>query len=236
MRETKIHFTGHSVRGIIDGSKTQTRRIIKPKNGGVIVGVGGPGIAMERISDSEFSTVVSPYGQAGDLLYVREAWQYADWTDDGYPWIGYQADRATRLVDHDISEEWSERLTDIWSDLSAVENYGIDNKAADRRWRQSIHMPRWASRINLEIVGVRVELLHDISEEDAKAEGIFQIGEWDCFGESRPLWWFEKTDERSCGMQTAASAYACLWEKINGPGSWNANPWVWAISFKRVQP
>lgn len=81
------------------------------------------------------------------------------------------------------------------------------------RWRPSIHMPRWASRITLEVVGVRVERLQDISEEDAKAEGCALSADWKAFG---------------------VVAFQQLWESINGPGSWDANPWVWVVEFRKL--
>lgn len=97
---------------------------------------------------------------------------------------------------------------------------------APTHWRPSIHMPRWASRLTLEVTGVRVERLNDISEADAKAEGVdhelaFHEGLLGRTVEGRPAdaMWFE-----------------ALWESINGDGSWAANPWVWVISFKRVTP
>ena len=105
------------------------------------------------------------------------------------------------------------------------------------RWRPSIHMPRWASRITLEIVSVRVERLQDISEEDAIAEGVYcenvivssyyghhEVGEYLYFFHGGP-------DE---GFESAVDAYAALWDSINGEGSWEKNPWVWVIEFRRI--
>jgi len=82
------------------------------------------------------------------------------------------------------------------------------------QWKPSIHMPRWASRINLEVVSVRVERLQNISEDDALAEGITLVERG-----TSPVDQFKK-----------------LWESINGPGSWEANPWVWVVEFKRIEP
>ncbi len=87
-------------------------------------------------------------------------------------------------------------------------------------WRPSIHMPRWASRITLEVKGVRIERLHDITEDDARAEGCDPVVHPD--------------GAVDCG--TRKTTFASLWEKINGPFTWNDNPWVWVVSFERVKP
>ena len=92
-------------------------------------------------------------------------------------------------------------------------------------WKPSIHMPRWASRITLEVTGVRVERLQDISEADAIAEGVTGVS-------SGGVTLFTTTGV-NC-FQAAKDAYAALWELINGPGSWDANPWVWVVEFKRI--
>lgn len=84
------------------------------------------------------------------------------------------------------------------------------------RWRPSIHMPRWASRITLEIVDIRVQRVQDISGPDCWAEGIARAG-WDC--------------ER---YGSVVECYRDLWESINGPGSWDVNPWVWVVEFHRL--
>ena len=95
------------------------------------------------------------------------------------------------------------------------------------RWTPSIHMPRWASRILLEVVSVRVERLHDCSEADALAEGV----------KGEPCDHIRLScDEIGCCGPTAKGMYAALWDQINGAGAWAANPWVWVIEFKRVTP
>lgn len=103
----------------------------------------------------------------------------------------------------------------------------VDSDGNDLGWRPSIHMPRWASRILLEVTGVSVERLQDISEEDAAAEGISDGGCLNC-GEPEP-----------CGCADpkpdARDAFARLWHSINGEESWHANPWVWVVEFKRVE-
>jgi len=93
-------------------------------------------------------------------------------------------------------------------------------------WKPSIHMPRWASRITLEITGVRVERLQDISEADAQAEGV----QCDTDG------WFDYLMPQSQSCVNARDSYATLWDRINGPGSWDANPFVWVVEFRRVTP
>jgi hypothetical protein len=109
------------------------------------------------------------------------------------------------------------------------------------RWTPSIHMPRWASRITLEIKSVRVERLNEISEEDAIAEGVAcerVVVDANCNGgvhtEVHADRYFHDADDQE-GFEDGISAYAALWQSINGPGSWAANPWVWVVSFKRIE-
>ena len=136
-----------------------------------------------------------PYGQPGGRLWVRETFACVCTQEMRY--VEYKADRS--LADFD----------------------GYDNPAGGR-WRPSIHMPRWASRITLEITDVRVERLQDISEADAVAEG------------ARPT--LAPLDTVRLGAAgTAKEGFRQIWESINGPGSWDANPWVWAIEFKKLE-
>lgn len=132
-----------------------------------------------------------PYGQPGDRLWVRETFQR--FSDDGE--ILYKADPAG------------------FDEMNELKRDGC----LEARWRPAIHMPRWASRITLEVTAVRIERLQQISEEDAKAEGA--IGALN-----------NSIGDNWC----AREAFAALWQSINGPGSWDANPWVWVIEFKRL--
>jgi hypothetical protein len=249
------------VRAILEGRKSQTRRTVKPqppaRNDMVNAAYCGhpnlwlPNGSIGADTPSEWKC---PYGQPGDRLWVRETWRYADWTEDGYPWIEYQADSAKSLRDSQLPPEWSERVIDIWAMLSEEENFAIDGRAADRKWRPSIHMPRWASRITLEVTGVRVERLQGISNEEAQAEGCFftdygrrcghsgngwtEVGTCPSPDAHHPQnngWMWDKTSGPDECLSAARWAFANLWESINGAGSWDANPWVWVVAFKRVE-
>jgi len=148
-------------------------------------------------------------------LWVREAWNFLGTdmmrhgrthsTQDGV--VKYLADGERRT----INTKW--RNVEVWM-------------ARKPQSRPSIHMPRWASRLTLEITGVRVERLNDINEADAIAEGVTAVS-------SGGVTLFTTTGV-NC-FQTAKDAYAALWESINGPGSWDANPWVWVVEFRRIE-
>jgi len=224
MTEKPILFSAPMVRAILDGRKSQTRRIMKPQPDAVLDGEPYWHIGGYRTRIGAKNPFFCPYGQPGDdKLWVRETWPYRDWTDDGEPEIEYRADSGSRLVcGHEIPPEWGDRLSDIWAGLSDPSNYAIDQRAADRRWRPAIHMPRWASRITLEITGIRVERLQDISEADAIAEGV-QV---DSVGHA-----IREGDDVAWGG--ARAAYAELWESINGTGSWAADPCVWVVEFMK---
>jgi hypothetical protein len=211
MKERPILFSAPMVRAILAGRKTQTRRLIR--NPGRLDGL--------MLAGEEANW--SPYGGPGDRLWVKENWRYADWTDDGMPYIEYAADNARRLVE-DVPEDWADRVEAVWARLSEPENYGIDGKAADRKWRPSIFMPRWASRITLEVTEVRVQRLQEISEKDAEAEGADLTR-----AEEEGVLGYAEVGPREM--------FAALWDDINGKRApWSSNPWVWAITFRRVQP
>jgi hypothetical protein len=226
--EKPILFSGAMVRSILSGQKTQTRRVITPQpkpwepNVAFAVWRGDEPVTLAAILQE------SPF-QVGTRLWVKETWQYADWTEDGYPFIRYQADNAERLCER-ITDPWGEKLSDVWAELSDPKNYAIDNKAADRKWRPSIFMPRWASRITLEITDVRVQRVQETSEADARAEGV-TIGE--------PVPGTVNGKPATVVIFEPRQAYAALWDAINGrrPGcSWADNPFVYAISFKVSGP
>ena len=226
--ERPILFSGPMVRTILAGRKTVTRRIMNPQPTGTAGKVWPdedrwqwPSALARTMVDINEARSLSPYGCRGDRLWVRETWRYHGWTEDGAPWIKYAADDSTRLVER-IPDEWSDRLADIWADLSDDANMAIDGRAADRKWRPSIFLPRWASRITLEVVGVRVERLQEIDADDVLAEGV----DVPCDGE--------------CGATPCAIAiprFVALWDGINGDrASWASNPWVWRVEFRVVQP
>lgn len=243
VRERPIPFSASMVDAILDQRKTVTRRVVKPQPN------AGPYGVMVHLAAGDWGLLDGdlsgewrcPYGNPGDRLYVKERWRYADWTEDGEPYVQY-GDESIRLIER-IPEDWADRLADVWANLSSTENYAIDNRAADRRWRSSRFMPRWASRITLEVVSVRVERLQEITEEDCFAEGV-QIP---CTEEGRPLLKLSRPfldllpEPRNplsySGGELARAYFADLWQSINDarPGcSWNDSPWVWRIEFRRV--
>lgn len=185
MTERGMIFNSEMVRAILDGRKTQTRRIIKPQPEATLSGslsgkwLSRPlnGLLLPKIEDI---AIHCPFGVVGDRIWVRETWARYNIDQNSHD-IAY---RATTPAD------WPE----------------------EGRWRPSIHMPRWASRILLEITDVRVEQLNDISEEDARSEGI-----------------------SGSSARDVKEAYAALWRSIYGSDSWRANPWVWVIKFKRIE-
>ena len=211
MKERPILFSSPMVRAILDGRKTQTRRVVKPQPESVHDGepywhVGGyrawqfRGIAdLLRIGTN--NPLVCPYGQPGDRLWVRETMEVS------YQGSAYYAADGAQIGDRD-------ELGDL------CERYGHPYFFNELKGIPSIHMPRWASRITLEVTGVRVERLLEISESDAQAEGIDLGG-------------FRSGFDGIAGREHTIEFHS-LWESINGPGSWDANPWVWVVEFRRL--
>ena len=213
MKERPILFSAPMVRAILAGTKTQTRRAVKPHKAFVEWGVKGPGDAYDATVDDAgqgfflvagdhgyAGPVPCPYGQPGDRLWVRECWA----RDDEDASLMYRADVGLG----GDADEWERGR------LDGVPRY---------RWRPSIHMPRWASRITLEVTGVRVERLNDISGPDAAAEGI----QFRALGAGVPL--------KGNIWKQNIEKFRALWESINGAGSWDANPWVWVVEFKMLR-
>lgn len=223
MKERPVIFNGEMVRAILDGRKTQTRRVMKvqPKpsetrpgdfwfsskklESMVHVSDFTPGNSPIADCHLFFQEHCCPFGQAGDRLWVRETFAAfdADWKHPGKP--------------HDLKDG-------PWPNIVYPASVA---KIPDGTCRPSIHMPRWASRITLEITAVRVERLNDISEEDAKAEGVKPAG--DMLPDYPDTFLTPKGD-----FATAKVAFQRLWQSIYGEESWRANPWVWVIEFKQV--
>ena len=223
MKERPILFTGEMVRAILSGAKTQTRRVVKgldirgpDKNPSPLFDVY-KGSQWVGAFDAETGrgSLDCPYGEPGDRLWVRETFQYQR-AEDGLG-LHYRADGARCGV----SEQY---LDDPDSEGAALVRADV---VPDGRWKPSIHMPRWASRITLEVTGVRVERVQDISEEDAGAEGT-------------PCIFCRKTLVTRCQCALDKADYhedfQKLWDSVNAKRgySWESNPWVWVVSFKQL--
>lgn len=203
------------VRAILDGLKTQTRRALNPQpEGGVQF---GSITATHGVLNGNGDNLICKFGKKGDRLWVKETSIITPkhW-NDGF------------MCDH-IDKEGDARMVQYIAthpDTEGADQYGLKKTP-------SIFMPRWASRILLEIMNARVERLNDISEDDAIAEGIDRVG-----GEYSCSPWrnyrIGKPGEMSCHCSFPPRSYMTLWESINGQGSWDLNPWVWVLEFKVI--
>ena len=184
MTERPILFSAPMVRALLAGTKTQTRRVVKPRKDRDMGCELAPSELAGEVNGGEFRNA---YCAPGDRLWVRESF------------IHEPADYC-----------WEASVSIPSRPASTVYRADVADPRGGR-WTPSIHMPRALSRITLEVIGVRVERLRDISTADCWAEGIAASPDVDP--------WHE---------------YRALWESINGPGSWDANPWVWCVAFRRL--
>lgn len=215
MKERPIIFSTPMVLAILEGRKTQTRSIVKFPDGltthddwleaheiapAEYVFWSGPKYVNPDFTRSVYKPgdgIICPYGQPGDRLWVRETWAEFSGIEPKVTYV-YRADG---LYDTPAKEH-----------------------LCDNRWRPSIHMPRAASRILLEITDVRVEKLREITRSDIRSEGLVCPDEF-------------KSDNLEYNYRHwYPDAFKSLWDGIQGPGSWDQNPWVWVITFKRIQP
>ena len=238
-----ISFNDEMVRAIIDGRKTETRRPLKPQPEDPPEGwyadaynhsdrwcFWGP----RGTKDSGRCTLPLfkfPFGQVGDRLWVRETFCLEHQVegdqpppfDDGRPILYLRDGIECAKEDAEIWIQPHYRATDPTPELSY---YGSEEEPTVR-WKPPLHMPRWASRITLEITDIRVERVQEITEEDARAEGIVDGGCLNC-GRNEP-----------CGCLNpkpdARDAFANLWVRMYKGLGWYANPWVWVIGFGRVE-
>ena len=207
VKERPILFSAPMVRALLDGTKTQTRRVVKPQP----IGLTSDGVPFVHTADDEKfgrlgKVVMCPYGQPSDRLWVREAW------------------RVEKFIDNLAPRE-------LATGCSVVYEASGEAPAWRGKLRPSMFMPRRMSRITLEVTGVRVERLQDISEADAVAEGIERL--------NSPHPNVKLYRDYAPGHDSTVLpvySYQTLWEQINGPDSWATNPWVWVVEFRRIRP
>lgn len=202
-KERSFIASPHEVKAILAGKQTQFRRIVKqqpPSNydrmffesGGDYGWWWSKSTSGEGYSQQDLMTFPKhQFGKPGDRLWVRE--KHAVWHRDAW-------------IEGGVTISPPERGVYYWADQGAMFQVG--------RWLQAVNMPRWASRILLEVESVRVERLQDISDDDAFSEGMVLAENY----------------------RGPIAHYAALWDSINGLGSWNKNPWVWVVEFKRIKP
>lgn len=222
MADRPILFSAPMVRALLEGHKTQTRRIVRPQPYFDPMREhwqwdGAHGHASWSGDRPQAAALLGlrehcPYGRPGDRLWVRETWglhAYGDETE----WL------RGPVADAGVLQSWCPAYRADW-----------DAHPEGCYWRSPVTMPRWASRITLEVTGVRVERLQDISEEDARAEGVepFDTG-WHDYTPERP------GEPTGACFAEARDSFASLWCSIHGPDSWAANPWVWVIEFRRLE-
>lgn len=233
------------VQAILAGRKTQTRRIIKPRNNDSIF-VGWDDKFVLDDGNKEWVLSECPYGRPGDRLWVRETWLPGAWdAQEGQIKAIYKADMKKSgwiipFPDDDDGEKFNRMWRSICDELDrngikpdadGMYNFqGVQKQPLS--WRPSIHMPRAACRLILQITDIRVEHLQNISEEDAIAEGVLITGK-NLYNESI---YKDYTGEslHEFGWSSACRSFQSLWQSINGPESWDVNPWVWVIEFEKI--
>ncbi|HBZ8551638.1 TPA: hypothetical protein MM834_004294 [Salmonella enterica subsp. houtenae] len=222
MKERGMIFNAEMVRAILDGRKTQTRRVLGTYQDAVKFcpewDVNGKQIfiVLGEKDHTGMNPVITaipcPFGQPGDRIWVRETFRVHS----------RATDFATLVYRASVRNSWTEQTHRV--------PVAVCNKPATAdKWTPSIHMPRWASRILLEITDVRVERLHSISERDALREGLFQLPASGRYCLQPGMQYF------GMASHSAKEVYSWLWASVYGEESWAANPWVWVIEFKRVE-
>jgi len=254
--ERGVVLTEFEVRAILEGRQTQMRRIVKPQPSAFLPSENHHATKRTAAYFDAYCNkahtpknprgmsdrwcwwtpddrqgpdwIRCPFGAPGHHLWVRETWQYFDPDTDSpipiprermdagkrAPWQGVQGDRPI-----------------YWTTAYRADGELVHPTDGACNWRPSVQMPRWASRITLAVESVRVERLHDITEEDARAEGVALDG--------RPIYLGKGHGRARVGTlipTTYRVAFERLWREINGAESWDANPWVWVVGFRRVTP
>ncbi len=211
MKERPILFSSPMIRALLEGRKTVTRRAVKKQAALDCLAAGFEPAFLALPGNADFC----PYGKPGDRLWVRETWYCDHFEVQKGPYL-----QPADMHDLDQSREDGE-LVYAADGLTPYEQ-------EQPTWKPSIHMPRWASRILLEITDVRVERLQDITEDQAKAEGVrlytdhAELGDW---------WHVEGIETYSADPR---KSFELLWSSVGG--DWQASPWCWVVEFKRVTP
>jgi hypothetical protein len=229
MTDRPIIFSAHMIRALLDGRKTQTRRVLKvqpPEGAKFFAWDIGPAGAFASFIKPDVRGNADLYPSRltawrGDRLWVKEVWNAFTFSEDGE--CAWPTDKIPTADEVRDIRDAAYRF-----DVQAV--YRESDRArkwfADQKWRSPIHMPRWASRLTLIVTDVRVQRLLDISEADAVAEGVEDGGCTECGGSSRaspPCCYRPSPDFRD--------SFAFLWNSLHGPDAWAANPWVCALTF-----
>ncbi len=216
------------VRAILDGRKTQTRRVVKFQEFGCFTG----DCPHELQSECDASIrELCPYGQPGDRLWAKETFYCDHFAYPSGSSIGFSVPDGNGGLRPLTEEEMRRDMLESMYYRADGEN-PIPEAESKIGWRPSIFMPRWASRITLEITAIRAERLQDISEEDALKEGSY-LDRCQCMPRRK-----DRTPLESCFSMTECHIHGMefkhLWKSINGPVSWDANPFVWVIEFKKL--
>jgi hypothetical protein len=213
MKEHPIIFSGPMIRAILEGRKTQTRRIVKfssksiSPNGPYVESDGNPESLLTAVHElQKLSTKLAcPYGTIGDRLWVRESFARVE----PYPQIGERYEMPMGAPVSEVHREYWRKRIAFKADT---------DESFNQKWKPSIHMPRWASRITLEITDIRIERIQEVSDSDAFSEGIQAT-----------------VNEGQLDDGTAKGAFKALWNSINVKrASWESNPYVWALTFRRI--
>lgn len=238
MKEHGILFTAKMVRAILESRKTETRRIpasLSPINANPdawkLIGINSDdGTATFADAPGNIKHIKSRFGGVGSRLWVRETWRPCK-AIEGLPLVFEFEAGGPTVEEH----EGAETLPNYNAQVERIHDWFMDNLVVDpgyeepdddgmicgelTKWKPSIHMPRWASRIDLERTIVRWERLHDMNWIGAVAEGIKDP---------------RRPHKRVDALIGCVAQFAVVWESIHGPGSWDANPWVEVVGFKKV--
>lgn len=226
MKERPILFGAPMVRAILAGTKTQTRRLVTTQGWDAIEPHDKyPDEWSPWRDGEEHHSLTCPYGAPGDRLWVREAFaRTSDLPGEGPVVYREGGERGAWVHDGGGGRFWMHHGWTV-----GVTQHSDDGKwfGKPARWTPGIHMPRWASRLTLEVTGVRVERLQDISEADCLAEGVLEL---DGMFDDRE--YHKRCKELGCAVGDSKPTFAMLWDSINGKRCpWAMNPWLWVVEF-----